>query len=83
MLSANPMTTTTERDALIAAPDILRFRLLRHGGRRTDRWREVKTDQPFTKYDKMRKALRQGGLRLVRGDTIVAETSAPRLRTRW
>ena len=60
----------------------------RHSGRSGDQWRTVyigKEDEARRLYQQQREALRQGTVRLFHtGDTaIVAETSAPRLRTRW
>lgn len=56
----------------------------RHSGRTDGQWRRVPARDPQAKYERLRRDLRQGTVRLVTesGD-IIRETSAPRLRTRW
>lgn len=64
------------------------FRLLRHGGRRGDTWREqwagTSAQTARTQYVNTHGTMRQGGVRLLRADgSVVAEDWAPRLRSRW
>lgn len=80
---------------MVAAPNESGYRImqgywnvLRHGGRRTDRWRlvEFAASEAYARevYSRAAAALRQGEVRLVDPTGRVAERRwAPRLRTRW
>ncbi len=63
------------------------YTVLRHGGRATDRWREVYRGperQARRKYTKLRLDMRQGEVKLIGPDgTLLEYEWAPRLRTRW
>lgn len=64
------------------------WRVLRHGGRRTDKWRQLDCgpdeDQARFAYQVEARKLRQGSLHLVdENGAVVEQTSAPMLRTRW
>jgi len=64
------------------------WKVYRHGGRRTDRWRMLietpDESKALDKYEKVRIKLRQGRVVLVNpeGD-VVKSCWAPTLRTRW
>jgi hypothetical protein len=61
--------------------------VLRHGGRRTDHWRQTfhGTEEAARKWYAIDyKNMRQGGVRLVRPDgEIELNEWAPRVRSRW
>lgn len=64
------------------------FKLRRHGGRRTDTWREVwsgpSVQTARTQFVNTRGCLRQGGVELLAADgRRLAHAWGPRLRTRW
>lgn len=64
------------------------WRLLRHGGRRCDHWRDLKCPddekQARKLYDAECCGMRQGGLRLIAPDgRIAAARWTASLRTRW
>jgi len=65
------------------------WRVLRHGGRRTDDWRSVpceRSDEATSRavYVRVVERMRQGGARLVAPcGCVVEDTWAPRLRSRW
>lgn len=64
------------------------FLILRHGGRRTDKWRLVgaaRTDETMIRgfYEKKSDALCAGAIALVRGGEVLEFGWAPWLRTRW
>ncbi len=64
------------------------WRVLRHGGRSSDDWREIiaTNDEQMArdKYRAAREAMRQGGVQLVMPlGTVLESAWAPRLRTRW
>ena len=64
------------------------WRVERHGGRRTDRWRVVaayiREANGRWKFNELKAEMRQGGVRLYRPDGELAdEVVAPALRTRW
>ena len=55
--------------------------VLRHGGRSVDSWK-CRGWGP-NQFDKLARAMRQGGVALVEKGQILRFSSAPRLRTRW
>ena len=64
------------------------FRILRHGGRSTDSWREIwsgpSVQSARTQFVNSSGVMRQGGVQLLAADgRTLAEQWAPRLRTRW
>ena len=64
------------------------FTLIRHGGRSIDvwreRWRGVSALTARTQFINTSGCMRQGGVRLLAFDgRIIADSWAPRLRTRW
>jgi hypothetical protein len=63
------------------------WKVLRHSGRLSDHYREVFAGEETIarkKFEKIEKALRQGGVRLIRPDGHTEYiVNAPRLRTRW
>lgn len=81
------MTRATMR----RGPEPEEWYVTRHGGRRPDNWRVVfistDRDKALAAYEADAAALRQGGVQLWKpaGDyhVMVAETWAPRCRTRW
>jgi hypothetical protein len=64
------------------------WRVLRHGGRASDDWREVvRTNveqMARNRFASERERMRQGGVQLLAPlGTVVDSAWAPRLRTRW
>lgn len=59
----------------------------RHSGRDNSKWRILYQGWDDIKahdiYAETVNKLRQGAVRLSRGNKVIKETSAPRLRTRW
>lgn len=64
------------------------FRVLRHGGRAGDRWRETwhgaSCETARTQYINTMGCMRQGGTRLeTASGQVITESWAPRARSRW
>ncbi len=62
------------------------WRVERHSGRDAEEWRTIyQGDEKGARgrYQALKAALRQGGLRLYHGPVRIAGVWAPRLRTRW
>ncbi len=65
------------------------YRLERHGGRASDRWRLVKSFRTETEAHEAFVSLwpdvRQGGLRIfrMRDGAVIRQGEEPRVRTRW
>lgn len=67
---------------------VQQWRVERHGGRSTDKWRVVYSGPDEARaravFTRERERMRQGGVQLVGPDgKVVASSWAPRLRTRW
>jgi hypothetical protein len=79
--------TDTERAQLRETAMNAGWKVERHSGRLGDHYREVFAGEETiarAKFEKIEKALRQGGVRLIRPDGHTEYiVNAPRLRTRW
>lgn len=81
-------STTVQMGTTTIDPADGPFELRRHGGAASHHWRTVwrgaSAESARTQYVNWQGTMRQGGVQLLAADgRVLAESHAPRLRTRW